>query len=158
MEEYTRNPNTFCKICKTAIYRRPCELERSRGSVYCNSACYGKASRKETPCIVCQQPILASKNKKTCSRACANVNRTGIIYRTGARKDKVKTQRALKMRLLEARGKTCERCGYTKVEILHVHHKNRNHNDNSLQNLELICPNCHYEEHYLEKNWLRITS
>jgi len=21
--------------------------------------------------------------------------------------------------------------------------------------LELICPNCHFEEHYLEKSWLK---
>ncbi|MBI3573571.1 hypothetical protein HY090_00790 [Candidatus Kaiserbacteria bacterium] len=35
-----------------------------------------------------------------------------------------------------------------------MHHKDRNRNNNSLGNLELICPNCHYEEHYLEKSWL----
>jgi len=56
---------------------------------------------------------------------------------------------------MEERGTKCERCGYKKYEILHVHHKNRNRNDNSMENLEIICPNCHYEEHYLEKSWLR---
>jgi len=60
-----------------------------------------------------------------------------------------------KMQLLELRGGVCERCGYSKREILHVHHKDRNRNNNDLKNLELICPNCHYEEHYLEKSWLK---
>ncbi|MCC6934479.1 MAG: HNH endonuclease [Candidatus Yanofskybacteria bacterium] len=63
--------------------------------------------------------------------------------------------KALKMRLLRERGRTCERCGYDKPEILQVHHKDRDRSNNDLANLALICPNCHYEEHYLERSWLR---
>ena len=70
-------------------------------------------------------------------------------------KDKVKDQQSLKLRLLNERGKNCEKCGYKKYEILQIHHKNRNRDDNFMSNLELICPNCHYEEHLLEKSWLR---
>lgn len=62
--------------------------------------------------------------------------------------------RALKLRLMRERGKKCERCGYSKYEILQVHHKNRNRLDNRTENLEIICPNCHYEEHLLKKSWL----
>jgi 5-methylcytosine-specific restriction endonuclease McrA len=65
-------------------------------------------------------------------------------------KDKVKTQQALKFRLLESRGKFCERCGYDTYEILQVHHKDRDRNNSDLENLELICPNCHCKEHYLK--------
>lgn len=61
----------------------------------------------------------------------------------------------LKLRLLNQRGRVCERCGYNKYEILQVHHKDKNRDNNELNNLELICPNCHYEEHLLEKSWLR---
>lgn len=156
MGEYEkRRPNTECVVCHKPIYRRPVELERNAGRVFCTHACYGQATRKEKPCAVCAKPILASLNKKTCSRACANTNRAGIKYKTGSVRDKVKDQRAIKLRLLEARGDRCERCGYAKREILHVHHKDRNRTNNELSNLELICPNCHYEEHFLEKSWLR---
>src|SRR3989338_5779631 len=99
--------------------------------------------------------ILASLNKKTCSRSCANVQRAGIKYKIGSPRDKVKSQQALKLRLIKERGKKCEKCDYGKYEILQVHHKDRNRNHNDLENLELICPNCHYEEHFLEKSWLR---
>ncbi|MBI2599817.1 HNH endonuclease [Candidatus Daviesbacteria bacterium] len=68
--------------------------------------------------------------------------------------DKVDHQQRLKLRLLKQRGKKCERCGYSKFQILHIHHKDRNRGNNILDNLALICPNCHYEEHYLEKSWL----
>lgn len=75
---------------------------------------------------------------------------------SGARpRDKVKYQRGLKIRLLKERGYKCEKCDYRRYEILQVHHKDKNRKNNNLENLELICPNCHYEEHFLEKSWLR---
>lgn len=154
-ELYTRTPNTKCVICGTLIYRRPVELERSGGKSYCSSNCYGKACRKETPCIVCGKTILAGMHKKTCSRSCANRHRTGMKYKVNSPHDKVKSQHALKMQLLRIRGKACERCGYSRFEILQVHHKDRNRKNNDVSNLQLICPNCHCEEHYLEKSWLK---
>ena len=105
--------------------------------------------------MICGKPMLAGFNKKTCSRSCANKNRSGIKYGKGSPKDKAKALKSLKTQLLRLRGIKCERCGYKKFEILQIHHKDRNRNDNSIDNLELICPNCHYEEHYLEKSWLK---
>ena len=152
---YQRKPNINCLVCKTPIYRRPVEIQRNGGRVFCSMMCYGVSSRKEIPCKICGSPILAGLNKKTCSRSCANKNRVGIKYGDHRPKDKVVSQRALKIRLLAIKGKACERCGYNKFEILNIHHKDRNRNNNSIDNLELICPNCHFEEHYLEKSWLK---
>lgn len=152
-EQYKRKPNTACLVCGKPIYRRPVEI--ANGRVFCSTVCNGIRNRREVPCIVCGKPILASLHKKTCGRSCANANRAGIKYKVGSPKDKVKTQRALKIRLVKERGSACERCGYSKLEILHVHHRNRDRQNNDLSNLELICPNCHYEEHYLEKSWLK---
>jgi predicted nucleic acid-binding Zn ribbon protein len=154
-ERYQRNPNTKCVICGKPIYRRPIEIQRNNGSVYCGMACYGRACRKENPCLVCGKPILATFNKKTCSRHCANIHRTGIRYKLNRPRDKVVLERAMKLRLIELRGMVCERCGYKKLEILQVHHKDRNRKNNDVSNLELVCPNCHYEEHYLQKSWLK---
>lgn len=39
----------------------------------------------------------------------------------------------------------CERCG--SFEDIHVHHKNRNRDDNSEANLEILCQPCHMKEH-----------
>ncbi len=153
-EQYKRHPNTECKICKKSIYRRPAEIEKNQGNVFCSMICSGIHFRKENPCIVCRKSILGGLHKKTCSRHCANINRTGIKY-TGIRlKDKVIDQRRLKIRLLAQRGSKCERCDYDKPEILQVHHKDRNRKNSDLANLALICPNCHYEEHHLENSWL----
>lgn len=64
-------------------------------------------------------------------------------------------ERAMKIRLFEIRSQVCERCGYAMREILQIHHKDGNHHNNNVENLELICPNCHFEKHYLEKSWLK---
>lgn len=155
MTEYLRKSNTKCVICGKAVYKRPIEIERNKGRVFCSMSCYGISCRREKPCIICGKPILAGANKKTCSRSCANTQRIGIKYKQNSLRDKVKSQREIKIRLLENRGGGCERCGYSKIEILQTHHKDRDRSNNELDNLELICPNCHYEEHYLEKSWLR---
>lgn len=153
-EKYKRNPNTNCTVCGKPVYKRPVEISRNEGKVFCSMCCYGISCRKEKPCIICGKPILAGLHKKTCSRSCANKHRVSIKYRLNQPKSKVKYQRGLKIRLLEMRGKVCERCGYNKPEILQVHHKDKDRGNNDLNNLELICPNCHFEEHYLEKSWL----
>lgn len=155
VEGYKRNPNTKCIICAKSIYRRPQQIHQNKGRVFCGQACYGTSCRKEIPCIVCGKSILSGLHKKTCSRGCANTHRAGIKYDGRSSKNKVRSQQALKIRLLRERGINCERCGYDKFEILQVHHKNRDRNNNNLSNLEIICPNCHYEEHLLEKSWLK---
>ncbi len=150
MSGIKRKPNTKCLICHKPLYRRPSELKSTLNRSFCSKECFGVSCRRESPCLICKSPILAGLNKKTCSRQCANIHRTGIKYKLNQPKDKVKSQRALKMRLISKRGKFCERCGYSKIEILEVHHKDRDRKNNELDNLELICPNCHSEEHFLK--------
>jgi hypothetical protein len=152
-ERYKRNPNIKCFVCKSPIYRRPAEIEKNMARVFCSTKCYGLSLRKESPCVICGKLILAGLNKKTCSRSCSNKYRIGIKYKIGRPKDTARIFRIIKLRLFDERGKKCERCGYNRHEILQVHHKNRKRTDNNSDNLEIICPNCHYEEHYLEKSW-----
>jgi len=153
---YFRNPNTKCLICSKPIYRRPSELSKYNNHSFCSILCYGKFQRIEKPCIVCGKPILAGLNKITCSRSCSNKHRVGIKYKLSLpRKNKVINERQQKLRLISLKGSKCERCSYARTEILQVHHKDKDRNNNELGNLELICPNCHYEEHFLEKSWLK---
>lgn len=144
--DHARNPNAACLRCSKPIYRRPPEI--ASGRVYCSLACYGASCRKEFRCPNCGKALLAGDNKASCSRACANALRKGIHYRTGRKKDRVSTIRLLKGRLVELRGAKCQRCPYAKLAILIVHHVDRNPENNILENLELLCPNCHAEEHY----------
>lgn len=148
MEKYIRKPNCICKICNKEIYRRPSQI--NKGNVYCSQDCFGKSCEILIACVICGIEYQKGLHKKTCSRVCANKLRIGTKYTGRPLKDKVKTAQALKTRLIELRGPKCERCPYSNVKILNVHHKIRRADGGSddLDNLELICPNCHAEEHY----------
>jgi Zn finger protein HypA/HybF involved in hydrogenase expression len=51
--------------------------------------------------------------------------------------------------------KECNRCNYKEViEVLQVHHRDRNRNNNDLKNLEVLCPTCHAAEHFRAKDGL----
>ena len=150
-ELYKRKPNTKCTICQKEIYRRPIQLEKTGGKAYCNIVCFGLSCRNEKPCVICNKLILSSLHRITCSRECSNINRKGVKYHLGRPKDRAEEIRTIKIRLLSIRGERCERCDYKKAEVLQVHHKDRNNRNNDFNNLEIICPNCHFEDHYLEK-------
>jgi len=149
MEQYTRQNNTHCAICDKPIYRRPFQI--NKGPTYCSQTCYGKACTILVKCAVCSITFHKGLNKKTCSRSCSNKLRLGSSYNLGRpSKSKVKSRNLLKERLIKLRGTLCERCGYDNTHILNVHHKIRRADGglDDLDNLELICPNCHAEEHY----------
>lgn len=44
----------------------------------------------------------------------------------------------------------CAKCGYTDIQALQVHHIDRNRKNNNLDNLQVLCCNCHRLEHYEE--------
>jgi len=63
--------------------------------------------------------------------------------------DGISSFREIILRNKEAR---CEICNFNKVpEILQVHHVDRDRTNNSLTNLQLLCPNCHIEIHFRTK-------
>lgn len=43
--------------------------------------------------------------------------------------------------------KECARCGYDNALVMEVHHKDRNRGNNAIENLEVLCANCHRLEH-----------
>lgn len=49
---------------------------------------------------------------------------------------------------LSVLGTVCNKCGYCDNKLaLDVHHKDRNRENNSIDNLEVLCANCHAIEH-----------
>jgi len=45
----------------------------------------------------------------------------------------------------------CNRCKNKDLRVLEVHHKDRNRKNNKIENLEILCANCHKIEHLKDK-------
>ena len=158
-KKYTRTPNCKCSMCDKEIYRRPCQIEKYN-AVFCSQDCYGKSQQKLNKCTMCDNMILASKNAKTCSKACANKQKIGMRYSpewTRPKKDKVKALLQLRERLSLERGYKCAECNYNKLPILNIHHivERSQGGSDELSNLEFLCPTCHAEEHYIRREEIK---
>ena len=70
------------------------------------------------------------------------------------RKNNALENRAMRQRVIEARGPKCEKCGYDKEPVLEMHHikQRKDGGSNELDNLLLLCPNCHGEIHHGIRN------
>ena len=146
-----RNNNCKCYVCQKDIYRRPSQIQSSK--VFCSKKCCGVDQRDTKTCPVCSKPFTGPK--KSCSRSCANKNRAGIVYNGKNEKNKYTKGKFLKEKLASINNGVCEKCGNENYNILQVHHKIErcNGGTDELENLILLCPNCHMVEHYGCSKW-----
>ena len=132
-----------CGVCGT---RFSFIATRANTAKYCSRKCYYKSLKNrgsvKHSCRHCGNEFWdsPSKNRKYCSKHCVNKENKKTF------KPKYTTVR--KQMLSRNLVKKCERCGYSEhPKILGVHHRDRNRNNNKLENLEVLCPNCHSLEH-----------
>lgn len=104
-------------------------------------------------------PPCKAANAKYCSLRCSG------YAKRGKNKDNTSIEFAAVRRNMWEQGliRYCQRCGFhMHPEILEVHHMDRDRANNTQQNLEVLCPNCHAIEHKSEKRkeagWRLLTS
>lgn len=150
---YKKNP-THCKNCNKEM-----DYEK-RNNVFCDSSCaatynnIGK-SRSKKPiieCLTCKKPFRYSHHSKNmyCSNACQQVNsrnqRIEKWLATGAF-DAINVPGWAKNYIRTQRGDKCQVCSteyWNGVKLpLECDHVDGNASNNHIDNLRLICPNCH---------------
>lgn len=105
--------------------------------------------------LQCKQETLNSYLKKMGIEYAGNQGGKGIkndpSYKTAAeyiQSNSIKSSK-LKDKLIRdgIKQNCCEQCGISEWRgiklVLELHHKNGNHYDNDLNNLTILCPNCH---------------
>lgn len=143
-----------CCHCGIIVHKRPRDLRASKsGRVYCSVSCHHRDINTYTICTCGVEFPDRNGRRKFCSRFCANKSRIGMKYTGTPRNDHYVTKEKNKQKLVAERGPTCERCGYDVLSILVVHHvkERKDGGTNVLNNLELLCPNCHALHHYGSK-------
>jgi hypothetical protein len=132
-----------CLVCNTEFEHIACRANKAK---YCSRACYYKAMHRKgsvtVSCEHCGKEFLASpsENRRYCSRACVNkvIKSEWVASKTTVRKN------MLRRGML----RVCEGCGYSAIpEILGIHHRDRKPENNTPENLAVLCPMCHSLEH-----------
>ncbi len=145
-----------CEVCGTLFKTTPSSLQQ----YCCSNKCRDIRRRKiriKSHCKICGKEIeyICSRNKVYCSTYCKIEGlaiRKRKEYENKGLYNQFRNGKALKKYLIEKYHK-CFFCGWDiNTEILEMHHKDRNRRNNLLENVLLVCPNCHTLEHYNNKD------
>lgn len=156
-------PTVHCKICKNRFSIKQYWLRMGWGK-YCSRECKneGQKNGKRTTCFTCGKPVYRSriglqksKSKKYfCSKSCQTIWRNTTQY-IGSKhlnwKGGLSSYYYRSLLKRTSRKERCGLCGVTDKRILAVHHKDRNHLNNKIDNLIWLCHNCHFLTHHLSR-------
>ena len=155
----------FCNRIFQAFLR---EIKRGNAK-YCSRSCSSKAYGKKIKdtlvsnckCAFCDIKFYRGKTKKEnsksglqfCSRICKDKAQRIESNITAIHPDHYgdgkHSYRAMAFRAYPIK---CNRCNWNEIiDILEVHHKDHNRENNDISNLEILCSRCHDKHHFLTK-------
>ena len=151
IDQYDSNPK-LCRECSAPLSYEDSKRKKS----YCNSSCSASYNNKRRAKTLEERLVKDCKNPKCneriarrrsyCSNACQGIH-TRIKAMKTANETGVGTAPTFKRLLLEQRGHKCWDCGIEEwlgnPAPLELEHIDGNSENNSLDNLKILCCNCH---------------
>lgn len=146
----------ICGICSDEFYAKPSQLRLGNGK-FCSLKCKRDAQKtgRYVTCHVCNKEIWRTPKdilksasgyffcSKNCSMGWKNGKLAGkrhYMWRGG-------TSIYRRLKLENSDRIECAHCKIDDQRVIVVHHKDHNRKNNQLDNLELLCRNCHYLVH-----------
>jgi hypothetical protein len=144
IQRYSANPK-FCLYCGKEI-----SYEKRR-TTFCSRSCATSFRQKSAPnrrSKICQ----CGNEKKPSNKYCSDCAEKHVYLRPQS-VELLKDSVAIKRLLVEKRGHRCEDCGLSEWKShpipLEMHHIDGDSDNNTAENLKLVCPNCHaFTPHY----------
>lgn len=150
-----------CIICDKTL--------NSNQQKYCSESCKNVAQNdKHDNVIICYECGKTfktyNKERKFCSTHCASEYRKKQLLNKWLRNELTVQPtsglcESIRKYLFEKHEFKCDKCGFegynriTGNTILQIHHLDGNSNNNSIENLQVLCPNCHaMTENYMGLN------
>ncbi len=135
-----RNRNLFCS--KNCFYIHKSKLH----SVTTNCANCGKEIKKQNSAL-----SRSKTGNLYCSKSCS-VSSNNAIFRKWENHPSFKSGIGSYRNLIfsSTENPKCKDCGYDNLLALEVHHKDRDRTNNELDNLQILCCNCHTIRHKLK--------
>lgn len=119
---------------------------------FCNKSCAASYNNKLTKpkqkenCLNCGQPV--GRGRKYCSNQCQAERTKTLINEQILRGEEVRHQQVRRY-LMDTYGAKCMLCGWAKENVvtkrvpIELDHIDGNSSNNDLNNVRLLCPNCH---------------
>lgn len=140
----------YCFNCK-----KPFITKRSNDKIFCGSSCAAKYNNKirgnykhkYNICLNCKEQIHGKKNY--CSNKCQGEYTRKISFEKIKNGDISQSEKQYKRYLISVYGEKCMECGWDKINPvtgnvpIQIDHIDGHSENNSLNNLKLLCPNCH---------------
>lgn len=131
-----KKPKIFiCKLCKTQFESKACR------ALYCSTKCIElsrpDSQKKDFICTFCNKPFKRRNPTNSglyCSKQCA-----GLV--------KLNNPSTYTIKAFIFYDTKCDICGLDDLHTLVVHHKNHNEFDHRIENLQILCANCHIKHH-----------
>lgn len=148
--KYDINNPKRCKFCNNII---PKDKKRN---TFCNKSCAAKFNNKSSINIEPNKCKFCSKivKNKFCNNTCFSKYKEKIVFdkidnNTFNLKNKITESKWIKKYLINKYGNKCMKCNWdeknkiTNKVPIQLNHIDGNSENNKLNNLELLCPNCH---------------
>lgn len=147
-----------CQVCGKDVPSRKDDIRK-----FCSPACYYLNKRKKIKieCAYCKKECEKTQSKLNksksglyfCSRKCKDqAQRIGGIEQIMPPHYGQSNGYHLCERLLNEEGVCCVGCGDNRRFLLCVHHIDGDRENNTAENLEVLCGNCHIIRHLVNKN------
>ena len=133
-----KNAIGICELCGKEFKHYSWDTQR-----FCSKECANNHKKVKVKCDICGKEILKPKSvvdrneKNYCSRECYNKRSIDV--------KKIKRSTEFYQSLL-TNGK-CVSCGESRYYLLQIHHIDSDPSNNILENLEIVCANCHIKRH-----------
>jgi predicted nucleic acid-binding Zn ribbon protein len=145
-----------CKNCLADIPNERKFCDSSCAATY-NNKLYPKRTygRTKPKCLYCGKEINARYDQKFCSNKCQGESRRNELFEKVRLEkfdelgNKASIDRTTKKYLIKVYGDKCMKCGWDDVNHwtgkvpIELNHIDGNPENHKLNNVELLCPNCH---------------
>jgi hypothetical protein len=155
-----KNFNSSFEFRKCLECKKEFETTKGNEKIFCNHSCSATynnkkrvrkiKSKKNLKCLCCDNFFkIKNKNQKFCSNNCSSFYIRSEIFKKIELGENNLNSKNYKNYLIHKHGEKCMECGWCEKNIysnkipIELEHIDGNSENNELNNLKLLCPNCH---------------